>query len=387
VDKELLALMAQAGCSAIYFGIESGSERVLGEIGKAIPIQQSLATLDACRRAGIAPNAGFIVGFPTEGADSFAATFEAYERALRQGCRPTHVFAFCPFADSSIYRTLRNLECSGHFVDLPLGAEIDALNRDIVASDPTLYGAFFRPRLPGILGDEPDAVLGADEFSPLVEAMLSPALALAEAAGGMVNVFADWLPWIRARNDARGAARTRRGYGAPLDFADFLVERLSERLPDAAGPLAAARLLRENLRAPRMSPPTTMANHRSLGDPIPNAVSLRSSLSASSVATTLALDFDASPALGSSLACDFQEEESFFVWQESEGGGLRLLRVSGDVHDLVERLRVGPCRVSDIVIEEMSSENGPRRGADEILASAREAARQGLVLVGAEHDS
>ena len=382
VDEELLALMARAGCSAIYFGIESGSERVLGEIGKAIPIERSFAALSACRRAGITPNVGFIIGFPTEGADSFAATFEAYERALRQGCRPTHVFAFCPFADSSIYPTLRELECNGHFVDLPLGAEVDARNRELVSSDSTLFGAFFRPRLPGILGDEPDAVLGADEFSPLVEAMLSPALALADAVGGMVNVFADWLPWIRARNDQRAAAPTRRSYGAPLDFADFLVERLADRLPEAAPALAAARLLRENLRAPLLSPPTTMANHRSLGDPFSDTVSLGTSLSVTSVATTLALEFDASSVLDSLLACDFPKEQSFFVWQGSEDGDLRLLRVSEDVHNLIERLRVGPRRVSDIVFEEMASVEGPRRGAEEILASAREAARQGLVMVG-----
>ena len=53
VDEPLLRLMARAGCNAIYFGIESGSERILREIKKDIPLSQTFEMLDACRRQGI----------------------------------------------------------------------------------------------------------------------------------------------------------------------------------------------------------------------------------------------------------------------------------------------------------------------------------------------
>src|SRR5207244_4124552 len=97
VDEHLLALMKKAGCSAIYFGLESGSARILREIRKDIPLSQSMEIITACRSLGIAPNAGLIVGFPSEDNASLRDTFSVYEQILRLGCRPAHIFAFCPF--------------------------------------------------------------------------------------------------------------------------------------------------------------------------------------------------------------------------------------------------------------------------------------------------
>src|SRR5262249_48402881 len=53
VDEYLLSLMKEAGCSAIYFGLESGSERILREIKKNIPLSHSLEIISTCRRVGI----------------------------------------------------------------------------------------------------------------------------------------------------------------------------------------------------------------------------------------------------------------------------------------------------------------------------------------------
>ncbi|MFL6253776.1 MAG: B12-binding domain-containing radical SAM protein [Pyrinomonadaceae bacterium] len=396
VDEELLSLMARAGCNAIYFGVESGSQRILSEIRKNISLTQSFKMLEACRDAGITPNAGFIAGFPTEDAESLRETFDGYERALRLGCRPTHLFGYCPFADSSLYARLKELECRGHFVDLPLGAETDLANRQLVRSDPVLYGAYFRPRLPGVVPGELNAIDGVDEFSPLVEAALIPALELARLVGGMYEVYSRWLPWIHAHNDTRGAPAHRRSYGTPAVFATFVLEALGDMPETSAATLAVARAVRLNLsvaESASMPLSTTMASHRSLPLPAVEAsspITLNTLLSPGSVVATLALDYDVTPALLGRLELPLEEEPTYLVWQVSGTRSVRLLRVEQMLFDALEALGKNPATAGELFLGRLCVET--QRGAEgaaqldvsAMLASLESAAREGLIK--AHHD-
>jgi radical SAM superfamily enzyme YgiQ (UPF0313 family) len=386
VDEPLLAEMAEAGCDAIYFGIESGSDRILREIRKQIPLEHSFAMLDACKRAGITPNAGFIVGFPTEDAESARDSFAAYERALRLGCRPTHLFVFCPFAGASIYPQLQELECTGHFVDVPLTEPIASKNRETVANDSDLYGAYFRPKLPGLVPDEPHAVSAMDEFSPLVEATLAPALALARHCGGMYEVFSRWLRWIQARNDKRDTALYRRAYGSPTAFASFLVEHL--RAIPAASPamIAAARAVEVNLGvvagASSVSA-TSMAGYRSLSTPSLDGgrdLTLDSVVSADSIRAMLALDYDVTPVLAGEPEPELVAEPTYLVWHQTGQGAVRLLRVGRSVFSALEAIRERPLTVGELLLEQLRADpETASADADALLDSLAEATREGLL--------
>jgi hypothetical protein len=389
VDRELLALMAQAGCDAIYFGIESGSERILREIRKDIPLVDSFAVLEECREFGITPNAGFIVGFPTDDADSIRATFEAHERALRLGTRPTHLFAFCPFADSEMYADCGALECTGHFVDLPLGAATDLANRQLVARDRDLFGAYFRPRLGEVVPGQPDAIFAMDEFSSLAEATLVPTLGLADILGGMFDVFRRWVAWIETRNDARGAASYRRGYGSPADFATFVLEELSACAEASDAVVAAARAVRMNLLVVERALPqagTTMATHRSLVLPLTDdaSVTLDTQISRCGVVALLALEYDVTAALAGQLDAEPPQEPTYLVWQATDEESVRLLRVDRLIFEALETLGQRSVAAGDLILERFAAQS---RGAadpagldaEEFLESLANAAREGLV--------
>ncbi len=62
VDLELLSRMKKAGCWAIRFGIESGSQKVLDFIRKGINLDQARKAVEDCARAGINAKAFFMVG-------------------------------------------------------------------------------------------------------------------------------------------------------------------------------------------------------------------------------------------------------------------------------------------------------------------------------------
>ena len=67
VDRSLLALMKKAGCGEIFFGVESGSERIRNEIiNKRVTNKQLFKAFSYCHDLDITTNAFLMAGFPTE---------------------------------------------------------------------------------------------------------------------------------------------------------------------------------------------------------------------------------------------------------------------------------------------------------------------------------
>jgi radical SAM superfamily enzyme YgiQ (UPF0313 family) len=70
VTKELLLKMREAGCIAVWFGIESGSQRVVDAIGKGFSIAQTMRAFEWTHEVGLRTIAGVILGFPGETKES-----------------------------------------------------------------------------------------------------------------------------------------------------------------------------------------------------------------------------------------------------------------------------------------------------------------------------
>jgi len=66
IDAETLALMKQAGCWQISFGIESGNQDILTTIHKHATLEQIRNAVQLCHRSGILSKGFFIVGHPGE---------------------------------------------------------------------------------------------------------------------------------------------------------------------------------------------------------------------------------------------------------------------------------------------------------------------------------
>jgi hypothetical protein len=67
--------LAQAGCVALSFGYESGSQRILRFLDKAQKIDQVPSLLRACKERGIACQLMGFIGFPTETLDEALETY------------------------------------------------------------------------------------------------------------------------------------------------------------------------------------------------------------------------------------------------------------------------------------------------------------------------
>lgn len=66
LDEELVKTMEDAGCRGIWFGTESGSNRVLKMLFKSINKEKVLETFKLCRKYNIKTGASFMLGLPGE---------------------------------------------------------------------------------------------------------------------------------------------------------------------------------------------------------------------------------------------------------------------------------------------------------------------------------
>ena len=66
VTQGLLKTMRDAGCMAVWFGVESGSERILGQMNKKIKLDQTRLAFKTAQKLGLMTIASAVIGFPSE---------------------------------------------------------------------------------------------------------------------------------------------------------------------------------------------------------------------------------------------------------------------------------------------------------------------------------
>jgi len=64
VDEYLLRKMSDAGCSRVYFGVESGNQKILDDANKKISVPQSKSAIMMAKNAGMCVKVGIIIGLP-----------------------------------------------------------------------------------------------------------------------------------------------------------------------------------------------------------------------------------------------------------------------------------------------------------------------------------
>ena len=76
ISRDLLKEMKSAGCQTIWFGVESGSARILEKLNKKITLEQISHAFKLCKQEGIQLACSFMVGIPGETVEDMNATFK-----------------------------------------------------------------------------------------------------------------------------------------------------------------------------------------------------------------------------------------------------------------------------------------------------------------------
>ncbi|MHA1229483.1 MAG: B12-binding domain-containing radical SAM protein [Candidatus Helarchaeota archaeon] len=105
ISNELARYLKFGGCDQIYFGIESGSPRMLKFIKKDINLAQAYDAIKLCKQLKIKNSASFIIGLPNETEKDVMLT----EKFIFQ-CMPDNLLVkiFVPFPGTELYNYVVN---------------------------------------------------------------------------------------------------------------------------------------------------------------------------------------------------------------------------------------------------------------------------------------
>ncbi len=155
MDEQLMAAMAGSGCFMVLYGIESGSDDVLGKMGKTYKIEEAKKKI----RQSLAYFwvwTPVIWGFPFETMEDFHLTLRFVDEVAAAGAVPL-LYQLAPFPMSPLYaqyrETLefsRQLYESCHLVHNP---EVMGL----IESFPMLFSGFCHYRAGNVPGKYPEA--------------------------------------------------------------------------------------------------------------------------------------------------------------------------------------------------------------------------------------
>jgi radical SAM superfamily enzyme YgiQ (UPF0313 family) len=95
VNPKLLRLMRSAGCVNIYYGVESGDERMLRVMNKKATPEEIRETFRRTWAAGIKPEASFLLGVPGETEESAKTTIR-FALSIKPFLATFHVFVPYP---------------------------------------------------------------------------------------------------------------------------------------------------------------------------------------------------------------------------------------------------------------------------------------------------
>jgi len=215
VDTELLRTMRRAGCSGIYFGIETGSPRLQRSIRKNLNLRQARAVLKECDRLGIETTASLILGYPDERMSDLQATLAFFRDGLRLDQTDCQLHLLAPLAETSLeieYRSRllppEDSLSSGHF-----GTIREDSDRTLIRGHPEVFSNFWA--FPGRM--RPSALCEISDFFMMLSVRCRGLLlALLNGRSQPLELFEEWV------RKGRGERRSTRYYERLRFLEDFL---------------------------------------------------------------------------------------------------------------------------------------------------------------------
>lgn len=233
VTPDLLEEMAAAGCVGIFFGIETGSQRLQPMIEKKLHTTRVLPTLQHCADLGMKPTASFITGFPDETAEDALATLDMALDVLELSTETkTQLHLLAPLVGSPLYQKHKgSLRFDGHSSDISIfllsDDEIEAVKRY-----PEVFSSFYFVPTPHL-----DRAF-TKALSASIYTCTSLLLALRKAGVNLYELFTSWVEWQARNIDPPAIKQDYYLYHFRVDFVRYLqqhiVPSLADKVPQVA---------------------------------------------------------------------------------------------------------------------------------------------------------
>lgn len=145
IDDDLLALMAKAGCSGIFFGIETGSQRLQKVVNKNLNLNEAVKRIECASRNGIRTTVALIVGFPEESREDLRDTIHFFINSLRFENAEPQCSLLAPLAATPVYEQHKDRLIFDHiFSDISNQSwRQDPVEEEMIRAHPSVFPNFY----------------------------------------------------------------------------------------------------------------------------------------------------------------------------------------------------------------------------------------------------
>jgi len=203
VDERLIALMAEAGCRGIFFGIETGSARMQRIIQKDLDLRYATRMIRCADKHQIRTAVSLITGFPDESPDDLRDTVGFLVDSLRFDHAEPQLHILAPLAETPIHTQYRDKLTFDYILsDMSYqGWRQDPADQMMIREYPDIFPNFYAVPTPWLdrqyLKEVRDFLLnGLRYFRWLL-------LALHRNSGDVLKVFDKWQVWRAGKRPAR----------------------------------------------------------------------------------------------------------------------------------------------------------------------------------------
>ena len=241
IDEELMEAMHHAGCRGIFFGVETGSQRMQKIIDKHLDVEGAKQIVEYAEGFGIANTVSLIVGFPEETREDLNQSMRMFAHAARFTQSTPQLNLLAPLAGTPIYdqhkvKLVLEELCS----DISHQARTqDPLDRALVAEHPEIFPNFYL--IPTLHLDRA-FLIELREFSLAMKARLRWLLvAIDQSSDGVLSTYTGWREHRLQKRPHLNGAELRQYYRTQLfrrDFVQFLSDHPIKNTVSVAALLA-----------------------------------------------------------------------------------------------------------------------------------------------------
>jgi radical SAM superfamily enzyme YgiQ (UPF0313 family) len=199
IDDDLLELMARAGCTGIFFGIETGSQRLQEVINKKLDLAEALQRIECADRNGIKTTVALIAGFPEETRDDLRDTIHFFIDSLRFDHAEPQCSLLAPLAATPVYdQHKHHLIFDQIFSDISHQSwQQDPVEIEMIKTHPDIFPNFYA--IPTELLDRRYVKEVIDFVTYLATWFRWLPVAILQDSGDLLKVFERWQRWRAER--------------------------------------------------------------------------------------------------------------------------------------------------------------------------------------------
>lgn len=218
IDDDLIARMADAGCNGIFFGIDTGSERMQGIIQKKLNLADAAARISCANKHSIRHTVSLITGYPEETRADLRSTIHFLGESLRHQHSEIQLHLLAPLAETPITSQYRGqLVYDDIFSDISFqGWDQDPEERAMIMAHRDIFPNFYAL---------PTRWLNREYLREVREFILHGILKhhwlmvlLHREGEDLLRVFDKWQAWSRRNRGTAGAVDNTRAYYASDAF-------------------------------------------------------------------------------------------------------------------------------------------------------------------------